>query len=241
MSNGAPVLPEVETAEPTEPAVDETPETPTEPEADALPEVDDALGDAEELAGLREMNHTTYDLLDALRSRQGEVEDAKGALKLAKAHEESATKALCAHLDQSRFPLFDDQPAKDAASGDDDEWRNVEIIDLDVSSAVCKVLAENPKHPITTLGDLSDWCNLPERTTTPYQDIPGIGGTKAEELTQAYMAFWEARAEDAPVAEVAKAVCQNCGSEEFDEDGDCVSCHEPEAGPPGPPDVREEI
>ena len=35
------------------------------------------------------------------------------------------------------------------------------------------------------------------------------------------------RGEDAATAESAPVVCPNCGSSEFDEDGDCAKCHEP--------------
>lgn len=241
MSDAVPVLPEVETA--TDPTDDTDAEVQpdAEPETDDLPDVDDPRTDAEELASLREFADGSFAHYDAVRKAERAVEDAKLCLKSRKATFDTAVAEWGSYTEQNRHPLFGDPLEKDGTATtddqDDDTWRDVTLDMIGLTLGTCKILEDN-STPITTLGDAVDWTESHPRSPAPFEEVPGIGQSKAIEIAKAMEDYWEENPRETPATEAEPIACSNCGGTTFDEDGDCVGCREPQAGPP---DVSEEI
>ena len=69
----------------------------------------------------------------------------------------------------------------------DNSWRDVSVEELGIDPKLCIILREAQDTPITTLGDIADFCEK-------YQlvDLHKIGKAKAEKIEEAMDAYWTA-------------------------------------------------
>lgn len=128
-----------------------------------------------------------------------ELVELEATVKATKATYKEWAEELRRHISKGpeHHPLFDQAaPTADEPTGAGD-WRSVTVEEVGIPEGLCTRLRENPKKPLATLGDITDWLGDDDHHLT---DIPGIGPGKADQIEACMTAYWEAHPEHSQAA-----------------------------------------
>lgn len=115
------------------------------------------------------------------------ADDAKSAASAAKKVFEAADEALRALIHQGpdlqqRLPGMEDSEPEGNV-----EWRDLPLSELGLANAIVETIVEQNEPQLKTIGDLTDWVN----EFGAFTGLGGIGPAKAEQIEEAFVAFWE--------------------------------------------------
>ena len=130
---------------------------------------------------------------DRVRELKNEIDESQSSLIEAARH----LKQLCDSdlFSPSRKPVDANCEAAPGesqvppGSDQDESWREYPLKNLSLPDTLRQALAENPGHPILTVGDIQAWTAKGKLLI----DIPRVGQAKAEKIEQALEAFWASR------------------------------------------------
>lgn len=126
---------------------------------------------------------------DRIRDLKSEIEESQSSLIEAARHLKQLTETWqdtgeVVDADYQTNPAdTQSQPATD------ESWRAFPLKSLSLPDTLRQALAENPGHPILTVGDIQAWTAKGKLLI----DIPRVGQAKAEKIEQALETFWASR------------------------------------------------
>lgn len=135
--------------------------------------------------------------LERIRSQERSVSEIKkdvdairATLKERKEEYDGAVAQLLSMIRDASDPqprLFDPFADDKGASEGDETWKDVRVESLGLSQSIVDLLHN---ADIQTIGDIHAWGSEKRKSLT---DIKGVGASKAEEIENALMSFWESR------------------------------------------------